>query len=197
MPVQWNTPFIPFDFRILMPHHLGQTDMEGGAYTREGKSYSRLWIHAIHEGTLTRFWENDDGNTSFQVNAETARVWPFPGEEYAVLNNAQNPDAIDITRPLTNELPASSIGPILYFGGAGSSPWDEQDDSRSLFWGVQALPAKERKLAARGLTIEFDVQYCAEKVRFLGWGGEFGPGPHNQYYTDPQRPFTDIVLPTS
>lgn len=182
---EWNAPWIPFEFRVTMPHHLAQGDEQSGAYIREGKSYHRVWVHAIHEGTKTRFWQGDQ-STATQDGATTAEIELFPGEEFAQQENEQNPQPIDITRTLTNPLPPQASYT------AAATPWtggNAQDDSESFFRGVHGLPANERKLAARGLTISFLVEKCAAPVRFLGWGGEFGAGVHNIYKPDPTYPF--------
>jgi hypothetical protein len=165
-----------------MPHHLAQGDEQGGAYTREGKSYHRLWVHMIHQGSKTRFWSGDGEVQATQVGATTAEISVHPGEEYA-LSTSTAPDPIDITRSLTNPLV-----PQQNYQDVGT-PWDNQDDSASMYRGVHGLPANERKLAARGLTIGVFVRFCAAKVRFLGWGGEFGAGSHNIYRADPEYPY--------
>lgn len=181
MAHEWNAPWIPFDFRIIMPHHLAQGDEQSGGYTREGKSYHRLWAHMIHQGAKTRFWTGDDSSFATQQGATTAQITVHPGEEFA-FDTSQAPEPIDITRSLTNPL----VPQVNY---TELSPWDDQTDSDSMYRGVHGLPANERKLAARGLTIGVFVKFCAAKVRFLGWGGEFGAGSHNIYRTEPTYPF--------
>lgn len=194
MATEWNAPFIPFDFRIILPHHLAQDEKQSsraqsGAYIREGKSYSRLWVHAIHEGTKTRFWTSN-GSSIYQQGATIAFVQPYPGEEYARTQSSSWPGSFNITRSLTNPLE-----PQYDYSQSGEpTPWDAsdaQDDARSLFRGCHVMPARERKLAARGITLEFYVRWGAEKIRFLGYGGEYGPGPHNMYYSEPEYPYPE------
>lgn len=166
-----------------MPHHLAQQDKQGGAYIREGKTYTALWVHAIHQGDKTRFWTSDDDSTATQQSATEAWIQPYPGEEYAVTENENNPSSIDITRSLTNPL----VPQVTYTNEF--RPWQDQADSISMYRGSHGLPRNERKLAARGLSIALFVRFCAAKVRFLGWGGEFGAGVHNIFKPDPTYPF--------
>ncbi|MCP4900206.1 MAG: hypothetical protein GY906_24810 [bacterium] len=178
--------FLPFDFRVLMPHHLAQGDEQSGAYLREGKSYKRLWVHAIHEGTKTRYWDVDeDAGTGTQQAATQGFIQPYPGEESAVLQNENNVGRVEITRSLTNPLEPQ----VAY---TDLTPWDgvdAQNDSRSLFRGAHILPVGDLRLAARGMSIQFYVTLCAEKVRFSGWGAEFGPGSHNMFNDPVSYPF--------
>ena len=180
---EWNAPWIPFDFRVLMPHHLGQTDEQGGAYIREGKAYKRVWVHAICEGSKTRFWTSDDEAFAQQYDATQAYIIYYPGEEYAVTQNEQNPNGTDITRSLTNPLEPQSTYTTEF------QPWQDQSDSESFFRGSHIMPSNEVRLGARGLSVEFRMLWCAAKTRFLGWGGEFGAGVHNIYKPDPSYPY--------
>lgn len=163
-----------------MPHHLGQDNEQSGAYIREGKSYKRLWVHAIHEGTKTRFWTSD-GSSATQLGATRGFVHFYPGEEFAFTQNYFSTGAEEITRSLTNPLTPQSSYSV-------GSPWDDQDDSRSVFRGAHILRL-DKRLTGRGLAIQFHVQYCTERVHFLGWGAEYGPGPANMYYNDPEYPY--------
>ncbi len=178
---EWNAPYIPFDFSVTMPHHLGQTDQEGGPYIRDGKSYTDLWIHAIGGGK-TRFWTSDDSSQAEQQGATEAYIIPLPGEE----ENKGRVGDVDITRHLTNPLTPQSIY------NNETRPWEganAQDDAESFKRGVHPMPRNERKLAGRGLTVGFWVRWSADKNRFMGWGGVFGPGPQNIFTADPSYPY--------
>ncbi|NIN66096.1 MAG: hypothetical protein GTO63_15655 [Anaerolineae bacterium] len=181
MPIghEWNADYIPMDFSITMPHHLSQTDPKGGAYPREGKSYKRLWVHAIQYGGKTRYWEGSDNPPSYQLGASTAYVIPVPGEE---LNKASVGE-VEITMSLMNPL-----APQYQYDNE-TQPWGDQTDAATFGVGVHAVPANERKLTGRGLTIAFYCQDVASKIRFNGWGGEFGAGPQNFYWEYPTYPY--------
>lgn len=174
----WNADYIPMDFSITMPHHLSQTDPKGGAYPREGKTYNRLWVHAIAYGNKTRYWEGDGSNYAYQTRATQAYVIPVPGEE---LNKASVGE-IEITMSLTNPLSPQ----YTYDTG---DPWTDYTDAATFGVGAHALPAKERKVTGRGLTMALYCQDVASKIRFNGWGGEFAAGPQNFYWEYPTYPF--------
>jgi len=174
---EWEAPYIPFDFSVTMPHHLGQSDEQGGAYLREGKAYKRVWVHAIGGGK-TRFWEGDGSSYATQQGATEAYLILMPGEE----ENMGRVGDVNLTRHFTNPLEPQ-------YDYEETQPWGDQSDAISMKWGVHPMPAHERKLSARGLTIGFWVRWCADKCRFMGWGGEFGPGVLNIYTPDPQYPY--------
>ena len=98
----WTAPYIPFEFKVLMPHHLSQEDDQGGPYIREGKSYRRLWVHAISEGYKFRTWRYDVAWN--QSESTLAYIKFYPGEEFAVTHNINNPSDVDITKSLFNRL---------------------------------------------------------------------------------------------
>lgn len=181
MPIghEWGADYIPMDFSVTMPHHLSQTDARSGAYAREGKSYKRVWVHAIQYGGKTRYFEGSDNPPSYQTRATTAYIIPVPGEE---LNKATVGE-VDITQSLTNPLAPQST----YTDE--TQPWGTMDDAASFGVGVHYIPANERKMAGRGMTIALYTQDMASKIRFNGWGAEFGAGPQNFYWEYPTYPY--------
>jgi hypothetical protein len=171
------------DFSITMPHHLSQTDARAGAYAREGKSYHRAWLHAICYGGKTRYFTSDN-TIAYQVRATQAYAIPVLGEE----ENKLSVGEIEITQSLTNPLaPQTTYTDEM-------RPWEAgTGDAASRLIGVHPLPANERKMTGRGLTMCLYMQDIASKVKFNGWGGEFGPGPQTIYGEDPTYPAPNPV----
>lgn len=209
---------IPFDFHVVTGHHLD----DAGAYPREGKSYKRLWIHSIAEGAVTRFfywhgvWSEVPPEYTYtldrgDVGAVTyAIVEIFPGEEFALKiaggrtgapGSGNTVGTVDITKSLFSPMAVDEqwLGQVVVENDRmdpydPSFPWNDNSNCWSYFRGIHALNPGQQ-LVGRGLTIRYSIYGLACQVRYLGWGGEFGPGPIAIYGLSDPVPLVEAMAP--
>jgi hypothetical protein len=194
--LQYNglfVPFIPFDFVVEFPFH-GHQDMDSGAYEREGKVYRQAWLHAMQEGSDTRFWSNAPleqlaCNVWTLEEKQSSSLYLYPGEESSVqvLSSpaykgigTSGVQQIDFTESLGSrgQIPEGTVyGPL--------EGWTiDNGEQGSKMAGIHGTPPLTG-VSGRGLNAIFYSKWTGAKIRVLGFGGVYGAGPHNLYGVDP------------
>lgn len=194
------TPYVPFDFVVEFPFH-GHQDMDSGAYEREGRVYRQVWLHALMEGSETRFWSNAP------ILQEPANVWTleakqqswlylYSGEETSIQvlrspayrgTGRTGVQQIDLTESLGSRGEfdiGATYGPGVPPDPFPFPPLADPKAAAGRMVGIHATPPLTG-VSGRGLNALFLCRYTGAKIRILGMGGVYGAGPHNVYGVDP------------